>query len=519
MKLTFFSRYLPIVRNRAFRSSNLPCRLLSSTSNAKSELARPLSQPTYYTHSDLMSSSDVTPGISRSEYKNRRQQLAQFLPQKSLSIYPSNTLKYMSEDVPYLYHHNTDLMYLCGIKESGSCLAVERHFDSVRYTLFVQQRNSFRELWDGPLCGTGDEIKHYFSIDDIRETSELPNYISENLSRVDSFHFDSKVSPSTTNLLAGLRQQDQAKLLSVWDQDTNPKSFLRTLRLMKSDSEIELLRQAGSTISKALNQTMATSWNGQSVDEKQIEAMIEFECKTRGADRMAFPCVVAGGSNGTILHYMNNDTTLFNGDFVMVDAGCEVHGYCSDLSRSWPVSGKFTGPQLDLYNLTLDVQKKCISLSHSQALIEGQQANLDALHAHSVRLLTDGLLQLGFMKGHSVDSAISTNIYMNYFPHAVGHYLGMDVHDTHELSKSIPFKKNMVITVEPGIYCPLNDTSAPAAFRGIGMRIEDDVVIGQSEEEIEVLTSAAVKETNDIESIVGSAQRISSDQLSDVFSK
>lgn len=474
------------------------------------QLSRPLSQPTAFTHGTLMTESDVTPGISRAEYLHRRHRLAQALPQRSISIFPSNPVRYMSEDVPYLYHHNTDLMYVCGITEPGSMLMAEKGSGTdVQYTLFVNPRNEERELWDGPLCGTSDEVRAYFGVDHVCSSEHLHSYITDALPSIDSFHFDQVINPYISAFWRKLDPTTQAQLCAKWKGAASPKSFLLAMRLIKSQAELELMRAAARIMAEALNETMEhakLSRHTDSIEEKYIEAWIEFCCKKRGSPRLAFPSVVASGTNGTILHYMSNNRTAHIGDFVMVDAGCEVHGYCSDVSRSWPVSGRFSGAQRDLYQLVLSVQKKCLSLASEDAELGNEAMSLDSMHQLGVRDLTDGLLQLGFMKGHSLESAIATGAYVRYFPHATGHYLGMDVHDTHYLPKSLRLRRCMVVTVEPGVYCPVSDTSVPPAFRGLGMRIEDDVVVGGGGKAPEVLSQNAVREVAEIEALVGSAR-------------
>lgn len=378
----------------------------------------------------------------------------------------------------------------------------------VMYTLFVDQRDASRELWDGPLCGADEEIRAYFGVDHVRTTDELPRYIAQALGDIESFHFDRSINDAISSSLGKLDSNSRSQLVSKWRTDEPPKSFLLAQRLIKSEAEQQWMGEAARVMGLSLNEAMAQavlSPESDSIDEKFIEALLEFGCKKRGSPRMAFPSVVASGANGTILHYMSNNRSAVRGDFVMVDAGCEVHGYSSDISRSWPVSGQFSGAQRDLYELVLSIQKTCLTLASEDARFGDEAISLDRMHLYAIRELTDGLLQLGFMKGHSTQSALSTGAYSRYFPHATGHYLGMDVHDTHQLAKSMPLRRDMVITVEPGLYCPVDDTSVPPAFRGLGLRIEDDVIVGGSGKPVLVLSSDAVKEVSEIEALVGSA--------------
>lgn len=458
-----------------------------------------------------MTAAEVTPAITRDEYISRRQKLAAFLPSKSLSIFPSNPQLYMTEDVPYLYHHNTDLFYISGISEPSACLAAFRptNANDTQYTLFVSPRDPSKELWDGPSCGPSDDVREYFAVDDVRPITALPTFISDHLPSLDSFHLDSRVNSQLTSLLAQLEISQRQILSARWHQRTPPKTFLLPLRLQKSPAEIGLLRQGSAIIAGALNDAMAAyrATNHSHISEHAIGDVIEFECKRRGATRMAFPSVVASGHNATVLHYMRNDARANVGDFVMVDAGCQVHGYCSDVSRSWPVSGTFTAAQRDFYNLLLETHQRCIELSREGRVVDGTVVSIDHLHLIASQMLTDGLLQLGFLKGHSLESALATGAYCTYFPHSIGHYLGMDVHDTHMLPKSLPLFRGMVITIEPGLYCRPDDESAPEAFRGLGMRVEDDVVVGDTTTPADVLSADAAREIHEIEALVGSRPR------------
>lgn len=455
-----------------------------------------------------MNDAEVTPGIERAEYVQRRLRMGDALPPSSIAVFAANTHKYMSEDVPYLYHHNTDLLYLTGCAEPASVLLVENVTEeNARFLLFTQPRDTTRELWEGPVCGTGDDVRNHFAVHDVLCTEQLPTIFESILQDAKQVFMDHEHNPFLCDPSICLPPQAQELLMERWKYGVKPKTLLMTQRLVKSPAELELMRRSCSIVSEALNDAMAhTSVLDRSglSSERAIEARLEYACKMRGADRLAFPSVVAMGRNATILHYMDNSQVAQKGDLVMVDAGCEVHGYSSDVSRTWPVAGRFSGPQRDLYDLVLSVQKSCIQNANTSRTVQGEPVSLDALHFYATRELVQGLLDLGFMLGENVESALHSGIYSRYFPHATGHYLGLDVHDTHGKSKSTPLTQNMVITIEPGLYCTLDDASAPEQFRGVGMRIEDDVVVGSATSEPEVLSARAVKEIDDVEHLVGS---------------
>lgn len=460
---------------------------------------RPISQPTNFSHPNLLASSDVTPGISRSEYIERRRRLSSVLPPDSLTIFLPNAQYYMSEDVPYPYHPNTDLNYISGIQEPKAILFAHRQSNSsAKYTLCVQPRDPPLELWDGPRCGPTQEVCSYFGVDDIISQTEAATFISDILPQLSSFHLDIGTNPTLTHSILApiIRSKQDAKdrrrqkLESIWRREAPPKSFLHPLRLRKSKAELSLMRKAARATSLALNSAMAS----QDLREANIDAHLTMESIRHGASRMAFPSVVASGANATVLHYMRKDATARQGDMVMVDTGCEVHGYCSDVSRSWPLASKFSTPQRDLYSLVLEAHAGCL-----EKAVAGQ--SVDGLHTIAARILTDGLLHLGFLKGHSRESALASGVYSKYFPHAIGHYLGLDVHDTHAVHKGLSLERDMVITIEPGLYCQSDDEDAPKHFRGIGMRFEDDVVVGDGHVSPEILSIDAVREVADIENL------------------
>ncbi|XP_009082099.1 PREDICTED: probable Xaa-Pro aminopeptidase 3, partial [Acanthisitta chloris] len=219
----------------------------------------------------------------------------------------------------------------------------------------------------------------------------------------------------------------------------------------------------------------------------------EFECRARGADILAYPPVVAGGNRSNTLHYVKNNQLIKDGELVLLDGGCEFSCYVSDITRTWPVNGRFTKPQAELYQAVLDIQKSCLSLC-------SPGMNLENIYSLMLSLIGQKLKELGVLKS-SVSDSLFFKAVRKYCPHHVGHYLGMDVHDTPDISRSLLFQPGMVITIEPGIYIPEDDMSAPERFRGIGVRIEDDVVI--TEDAPLILSDNCPKEIYHIEQICG----------------
>lgn len=263
------------------------------------------------------------------------------------------------------------------------------------------------------------------------------------------------------------------------------RPLMNELRVNKSQAEIACMRKAGSVSGLVFTKAMA---HGQFRSEKDLWTTMAHDFKMHGLDGEAYVPVVAGGQNALSIHYVRNDCLLHANDMVLVDAGGEYGGYITDITRTWPVSGKFSPAQRDLYNMILKVQRSCVSMCREDA-----DTSLDKLHRIAENGLLDGLKGLGFnMSGDTIEKL---------FPHHLGHYVGLDVHDAPGYPRTGRLKAGQCITIEPGIYVP-DDERWPEHFRGIGIRIEDSVCI--AEREADVLTKEAVKEVDEIERLVAS---------------
>ncbi|KAI9835914.1 MAG: hypothetical protein M1819_001812 [Sarea resinae] len=259
------------------------------------------------------------------------------------------------------------------------------------------------------------------------------------------------------------------------------KPTVNSLRVFKSAAEISNMRKAGQASGRGYTEAMRQSFN----KEKDLAAFLEYQFKIRGCDSSAYVPVVAGGENALSIHYVRNDDVLSDDQLVLVDAGGEYGGYITDITRTWPVSGKFSGPQKDLYEAILKVQRSCVSLCREDANL-----SLDKLHEIAEQGLRDQLKQLGFnMSGRALEAL---------FPHHLGHYIGLDVHDSPGYPRTGHLRAGQCITIEPGLYVP-DDDRWPEHFRGIGIRIEDSVCI--QEETPLILTTEAPKEVVDIEAL------------------
>ena len=293
---------------------------------------------------------------------------------------------------------------------------------------------------------------------------------------------DDARSSSYSSIFKNQDQSLNAFQNMVRDSKIKPlKPLMNDLRIIKSEAEIANMRMAGKISGRAFTNAMRRQWT----KEKDLGAFLDYDFKIGGCEATAYFPVIAGGKNALRIHYVRNDDILQNGEVVLVDAGGEYGGYITDITRTWPVSGKFSDPQRDLYEMILRVQRSSVSLCK-----ESSNMTLDNIHQATESGLKDGLKQLGFeMSGNALETL---------FPHHVGHYVGLDVHDCPGYSRAVPLKTGHVVTVEPGIYVP-GDNRWPEHFRGIGIRIEDSVCV--QEDSPQILTTEAVKEIVDIEAL------------------
>ncbi|KAK7939406.1 hypothetical protein WMY93_002732 [Mugilogobius chulae] len=432
---------------------------------------RYLGQPSPYTHPHLIKNGEVTPGLSQSEYELRRYKLASLIEAQAermglstssghhVVIVLSHPTRYMTNDIPYPFHQNQDFLYLTGILEPDSALILHGKGRPDQAILFVPRRDPSRELWDGPRSGR-DGAATLTGIERVHCTEEL-GVVLKSLKGTLLWYDNSQ--PAHPKL-------HQTHVSSVVETGSMPRSLrplLHSLRALKSSAEVALMQEAGHITAQAFKKTMALSQGD--IDEALLFAKFEFENRLHGANFLAYPPVVAGGNRANTLHYINNNQIIKDGEMVLLDGGCEYFGYVSDITRTWPVNGKFTPAQAELYEAVLEVQRSCLALC-------SPGISLDHIYSTMLALLGRQLKRLGIIKT-STSEADMLKAARRYCPHHVGHYLGMDVHDTPELSRSQPLQPGMAVTIEPGLYICEDNDEAPRHFRGLGIRIEDDVVI------------------------------------------
>ncbi|VVC92438.1 unnamed protein product [Leptidea sinapis] len=502
---------LKVLRSILFKEKSLKCKNIThryqssidappSSSREIAQLTIPkgiLGQPTCHTHPHLIQQGQLTCGITQQEYKERRETFVRKLlaevenvHKTHLIVIPAAKKQYMSDKIPYVFRQNSDFFYLTGCLEPSAILVITKPAfnDDFKTILFVHDKDSHAELWEGPRTGCVASTT-LFSVDECLPVEKFHDYINKLTSiskpSVMWYHNDNPTNPDIHNSVHTAFRQGQGVM-------EDPQRALHQMRVIKSPAEIELMKETCYVGSQSVNMAMACTKPG--VSEHAVASVFEYTCRMAGAEHGAFPPVVAGGPRATHIHYVANNQLLDHGDMLLMDAGSQRWMYNSDISRTWPVSGKFSKHQRILYELVLSVQKRLIELMGEQ------RPALDQLFDQMCRLLGTALQQEGILP-KNIDSNELIGRAYRLCPHHVSHYLGLDVHDAPLVRRRVPVADNMVITVEPGIYIRPDDQSVPPEFRGLGIRIEDDVLITSSGPV--VLTNTCVKEVDDIEAIVG----------------
>jgi Xaa-Pro aminopeptidase len=434
--------------------------------------------------------------IASSEFARRRRQLMRMAGEDAVMLVAAAPERMRNADAAWPYRQDSDFHYLAGFPEPDAVLALlpgRKHGEAV---LFCRERDAERERWHGESIGTERAVDDYgmddaFPIDDIDDI--LPGMI-EGRARV-YCHFG-REPQFDAQLLGWMRRLRQLRGGGVV-----PKEFvalghlLHDLRLYKSRDELRLMRASAVIAAEAHLAAMHAAVTGR--HEYEVEAELLRVMRSRGAVA-AFPPIVAGGANACTMHYQANRAPLRDGELLLIDAGAEVDCYASDISRTFPVNGRYSREQRALYEVVLAAQLAAID--------EVQPGHpFDAAHHAAVRVIAEGLCALGLLKG-SADDAIADGSYKRFFPAKTGHWLGLDVHDVGDYrvdGEPRLLEPGMVVTVEPGIYVPLDDSSVAERWRGIGIRIEDDVAVSRNGNE--VLTASVPKEAEEIEALL--AQR------------
>jgi len=402
----------------------------------------------------------------------RRKELMQQMEPNSIALLCAAPLTTRSNDTEYLYRQNSDFYYLSGFVEHDAVIALIPGREQGEVVLFCQEKDKTRELWTGVLMGPENAIKK-LKIDDafpIGDIDDILPGLLEGRERVyysmgKDPRFDQRVMDWVIIVRGKARQgaQPPGEFL-VLDH------LLNEMRLIKSAHEIKLMERAGEISAEAHKRAMAICQPG--LKEYELEAEIVHEFMRSGSRAPAYNNIVAAGKNACILHYIENDSTIKDGDLVLIDAGCEYEYYAADITRTFPANGVFSKEQKALYEICLDAQLQAIA-----AVQPG--ASWDVPHNVTVEVITTGLVALGLLTG-DVQELIKSEAYKDFYMHRAGHWLGIDVHDVGDYKiegKWRLMEPGMVTTIEPGIYVAPDNTNVDKKWRGIGIRIEDDVVV------------------------------------------
>ena len=429
-------------------------------------------------------------------YKSRRINLSEKLPKNSVLLIPGANTQYRNADSAYAFRQDSNFYYLSGFCEPDSLMAIINNDDGRHSIIFVPPKDKLKEIWDGYRAGPIGAVEDFLfdkAFDNTHIDAMLPDILhgSEQVLYPigKKSGFDQKVIDWTT---AASSKDRHSKSINIMDAS----SLIGNIRLIKDDHEIDLIRKACNISAEAHIAAMQKAHAG--VFEFELEAEIMAVFMRNGARSPAYPSIVGGGENACILHYTDNKDSVADGELVLIDAGAEYGCYAADITRTFPVNGSFTAEQKALYEITLIAQEAAI-----QCVRPGN--NAENVHMTALKHLVEGLIDIGLLVG-DVDSIIEQEAYSHLYMHRTGHWLGLDVHDVGAYRLGdyhLNLESGMVLTVEPGIYIsdrlavPKGQPEIDERWKGIGIRIEDDVLV--TKDSAEVLSISAAKNLIDLE--------------------
>jgi Xaa-Pro aminopeptidase len=429
-------------------------------------------------------------------FKERRERFMESIGGDAIAILPSAPIATRSGDVEFIYRQDNDFHYLTGFSEPEA-VALFAPLAKERFVMFVRPRDKERETWTGRRAGVEGAMLDY-GADKAYTIDELDRVLPRYLEKADRVHFPLGLNEKMTARVLEMVKASAAmrpRLGSGPHAIIDPREILHEMRLFKSSGEIETMRHAIAISAEAHKAAMANARGG--MMEWEIEALVDYTFRRNGAAGPSYPSIIASGGNAATLHYINNDRRMRQGELLLIDAGCEYDFYASDVTRTFPIGARFTRLQRDLYEIVLMAQLKAI-----ETIKPG--VKFDDPHDAAVQVLVEGMCSVGLLKG-SAEEALKSGSYRRYYMHRTSHWLGMDVHDVglyRSGGESRTLEPGMVLTAEPGIYIAPDDEEAPEEFRGIGIRIEDDVLV--TLEGNEILTSAVPKSAADVEALTAS---------------
>jgi Xaa-Pro aminopeptidase len=429
------------------------------------------------------------------ETASRRRTLMSQMKKHSIALLSAAPLRTRSHDTEYTYRQHSDFYYLTGFTEDNAVLALIPGRKQGEVVLFCQPKDKTKELWTGILTGP-EQAKTKFGIDEAYSIADIDTILPGLIDGCERVY-----SPIGKEAAFDQRIMDWVKVVRsrVRQGGSPPTEFvaldplIHEMRLFKSKGEIALMQEAADISARAHKRAMLAAREGRS--EYHLEAEILHEFMMAGSRAPAYNSIVASGANACILHYINNNQPLRNGDLVLIDAGCEYEYYAADITRTFPVSGRFSKEQKALYDIVLKAQLEAIKVIRAGVV-------WDEPHNVTVRVITEGLIELGLLKG-KLEELIKSGAYRDFYMHRAGHWLGIDVHDAgsyQKAGKPRVLESGMVTTIEPGIYVAADNKKVAKKWRGIGIRIEDDVLVTRKGNQ--VLTAAVPKTTEEIEALM-----------------
>src|SRR5579871_38414 len=429
---------------------------------------------------------------SPSIYAERRALLCELLGPNAALLLMSPPERLRNGDAHYKYRQDSDILYLTGFTEPGAAVLL-RPGHATPFVLFVRPRDPAAETWTGRRAGV-EGARSVFGADAAFSSDELDDKLGEIVAGAEEIHYpfgrepeqDAAVGRLLGRLRAGERRGRRAPVRLC-----DARLTLHEMRLLKSPEEIAVLRRAAAITAEAHTGAMRAARAGG--NEREIEALIDYTFRRRGGAGPGYGTIVGGGVNATILHYVENSAPLVRGQLLLIDAGCEVDGYTADVTRTFPVGARFSDPQRRFYEAVLETQQAAIEMVKPGA-------TLDQIHEAVVVRLTGHLVALGILSGE-VPALVEGGAFKPFYMHRTSHWLGMDVHDVgfySENGAARPLQAGMVLTIEPGLYVA-EDAAAPAEYRGLGVRIEDDILVTASGGEN--LTAATPKTVAELEAL------------------
>ena len=430
--------------------------------------------------------------MNNSIYKNRRNNLKNSLPDNSVLLIPGAELLYRNADSTFPFRQDSSFYYMSGFCEPSSLIAIVKDKENISSIAFVPPKDKLKEIWDGYRAGPIGAVEDFLfdkAFDNTQIDVMLPDILhgsEQVLYPIGKKQgFDQKVIDWTTSAASKDRHSKSINIIDA-------SSIIGNTRLIKDDHEIALIKEACDISAEAHIAAMKTEKNGDS--EQQIESLYIHEFSKRGARYPAYNPIVAGGENACVLHYVENNQILEESDLLLVDAGCEYQMYAADITRTFPVSGKFSEEQLAVYEVVLDAMNAAIDcVREGNSIMKPQEA--------SEKVITEGLVKIGLLEGDPVELHKS-GAYKDFYMHKIGHWLGLDVHDAGDYMEGdefMKFKPGMITTIEPGIYIS-SSMNVDDKWKGIGVRIEDDILV--TKDGNENLTKKVPSDPKEIESLM-----------------